>query len=514
MGVSISLILPIGLFVWTLARYTAVRLRGKNSLPLPPGPAQLPLLGAALEVDGDTPWVTYREWAAKYGDIVSCHFFGRRVVVLNSEKAADDLLEKRSRIYSDRADISTIPMSGWDLDISYGRYNSEWRLYRRLFQQTFREQKVPDYRTTQLAAAHRLLMNMDTYPAEKLFDLLSLCTASAILSTIYGYEVNTLDDPLFNINDKAVESGFPLLTPEKSIVPDTFPFIKYLPAWLPGMSIVRNAQISKHWTHQYVNFPYNFTMEKMQSDPAFACVLSEMIREGEENGQSIPVPYLKKFAATSFIAGADTSGSVLLSLVAALVQNPAVQKRAQAELRTVVGDDRLPTFGDRASLPYIDAMIREAMRWGAVVPLGVPHFSTEDDVYEGYFIPKGSIVTANTWAMSRDPRRYPDPEAFLPERFLTKDGELTDDDVRFTFGWGRRICPGRYSASAAIWIATVSMLTAYSFERAKDENGAEIDAVQEWTTGIARKPKQLPMRVVPRFDRPRLEQMVKEAQHA
>jgi len=147
------------------------------------------------------------------------------------------------------------------------------------------------------------------------------------------------------------------------------------------------------------------------------------------------------------------------------------------------------------------------------LPLAIPHASTEDDVYEGYFIPKGSIVTANTWAMSRDPRRYPDPEVFRPERFLTSEGELNDDDVRFTFGWGRRVCPGRYSAFAAIWMAIASVLATYSFERAKDESGEETDHVQEWTTGIARHPKPTPLRIVPRIDRLKLEQMVKEAQH-
>jgi len=153
------------------------------------------------------------------------------------------------------------------------------------------------------------------------------------------------------------------------------------------------------------------------------------------------------------------------------------------------------------------------MRWNPVLPLGIPHFSVEDDAYEGYFIPKGTTVTANAWSMSRDPRRYPEPEAFRPERFLTKDGELNGDDVRFTFGWGRRVCPGRYSAFAAIWIAVASMLTAYTFERVKDDNGVEIDPIPEWSIGVTRKPKPLPLRIVPRFSQSKLEQMVNDAHH-
>ncbi|EIW73889.1 cytochrome P450 [Coniophora puteana RWD-64-598 SS2] len=147
-----------------------------------------------------------------------------------------------------------------------------------------------------------------------------------------------------------------------------------------------------------------------------------------------------------------------------------------------------------------------------VAPLGFPHVSTEEDVYNGYLIPKGSIIIANIWGMSRDPRRYPDPEAFRPERFLTKDGALNGDDVRFTFGWGRRICPGRHSAFASTWIATASLLAAYTFEKAKDKNGVEIDPVPQWITGLTRKHERVPLRVVPRYSRSKLEQLVKDAQ--
>ncbi|EIW84358.1 cytochrome P450 [Coniophora puteana RWD-64-598 SS2] len=515
MALSLSLlqIIPLGLLSWVLARYAVTKLRGNRSLPLPPGPKQLPFLGAVFDIDSESPWLTYTQWAAKYGDIISCRFFGSQVVVLNSDKAAEDLLDRRSRIYSDRPEISTVRLSGWDLDIGFQPYGNEWRLYRRLYQQSFREQKIIDYQSIQLAAAHRLLTNMSNNSDDKLWGLISLCTSSAILSTVYGYEVNALDDPLFHISDKATETGFPLLTPEMSIIMDTFPFVKYLPTWFPGTSIVREIQIAKYWSKLFFDYPYNFTMEKMQSNPAFSCVLSETIRSSEESGQSMPVRYLKKFAGTAFIAGAETAASVLHTLVVALLQNPVVQKRAQDDIQAVIGNDRLPTFEDRPSLPYIEAMVREALRWNTVLPLGVPHFSTEDDVYEGYFIPKGSTVLSNAWGMSRDPQRYPDPETFRPERFLTKDGELNGDDVRFTFGWGRRICPGRYSAVSAVWIDVASMLAAYTLKKAKDENGVEIEPIPEWTTGVARKPKPIPLRIVPRFEPSRLEQMLKEAQH-
>lgn len=71
---------------------------------------------------------------------------------------------------------------------------------------------------------------------------------------------------------------------------------------------------------------------------------------------------------------------------------PHIQQKAQEELRTVVGPDRLPTCEDRDSLPYIQAIFLECMRWRPIVPLGVSHRLTEDDYYKEYFIPAGTLV--------------------------------------------------------------------------------------------------------------------------
>ena len=83
----------------------------------------------------------------------------------------------------------------------------------------------------------------------------------------------------------------------------------------------------------------------------------------------------------------------------ALSLNPGAQEKAQAELDAVVGPDRLPDFEDRASLVYVNAIIKEALRWFNVTPLGISHRSMEDDVISGYFVPAGSILIANIWCV-------------------------------------------------------------------------------------------------------------------
>jgi len=80
-----------------------------------------------------------------------------------------------------------------------------------------------------------------------------------------------------------------------------------------------------------------------------------------------------------------------------LAQHPEIQAKARAEIDSVVGRDRLPTFEDRERLPYLAALTKEIMRCHPVVPMCLPHATLEDDLHDGYFIPKGTIVLTNIW---------------------------------------------------------------------------------------------------------------------
>lgn len=138
-----------------------------------------------------------------------------------------------------------------------------------------------------------------------------------------------------------------------------------------------------------------------------------------------------------------------------MVTCPEVQIRAQEEIDLVIGNSRLPNFSDRPNLPYTDAIYRELLRYSPPAALGIPHALKEDDVYEGYFLPKGisfmmgqraifsrlligAVVLPNLWAMAHDENEYPDPFSFKPERFLNADGTLNSDNKILAYGFGRR----------------------------------------------------------------------------
>jgi len=181
---------------------------------------------------------------------------------------------------------------------------------------------------------------------------------------------------------------------------------------------------------------------------------------------------------------------------------PDVQKKAQAELDRVL-NGRLPEFSDRPFLPYINAMVKESNRWQLVLPLGLPHSTTEDDEYEGYFIPKGTIVLGNSWTILHDPTVFENPEHYMPERYL-KDGKI-NDEVRepsiATFGYGRRICPGRHMSDNSLFIAIASILSVFDISPALGKDGNPLEIQPTYTGGLMLYPAPFQANIQPRSAR-------------
>lgn len=148
-----------------------------------------------------------------------------------------------------------------------------------------------------------------------------------------------------------------------------------------------------------------------KSGTAVPCFVSTCLEQNAAShaagkGEILTEELIKDSAAVAYAAGADTSVSTLTTFILAMTLHPEAQKRAQAELDTVVGD-RLPTFSDKDDLPFVTAIMKEVFRWIPVLPLAVPHRSVNSDQYKGYFIPAGASVLGNTWyANFRCRRRF------------------------------------------------------------------------------------------------------------
>lgn len=196
----------------------------------------------------------------------------------------------------------------------------------------------------------------------------------------------------------------------------------------------------------------------------------------------------------------------------AMILYPDAQRKAREEIDRVIGNDRLPGFADRGNLHYVDAVVKEVLRWHPVAPLALPHVSAQESTIDGYRIPKDALVIPNIWYVSsfflvcnnsdsinpdltcfrgflRDPSVFHEPETFKPERFLaSSDGHVPEPDPHlYAFGFGRRICPGRMLADATIYIAVAQFLAAFNIGKPV-RNGQEVDIDVDFTTGVISHP--------------------------
>lgn len=160
-------------------------------------------------------------------------------------------------------------------------------------------------------------------------------------------------------------------------------------------------------------------------------------------------------------AGVETTRNTLQIFTLACLAYPEFMATAQHELDEIIGRDRLPEFDDLDKLPYIQAIVEENFRWRHIVPAGIPHATSQEDYYRGFLIPKGSMTIPLFIAMRNDNSLFDNPAEFRPERWLGKQPTVGN------FGYGRRVCTGRFIARNSVTKAIARLLWAYNI-RSKD----------------------------------------------
>ncbi|KAI9448685.1 cytochrome P450 [Lactarius psammicola] len=412
--------------------------RRRRGFPYPPGPPSWPVIGNLLDVPKLSPWLAYANMSKQYGDVVCLQILGQVVVILCSPMAIKELLERRGELL--------------------GKY---WREGRRLLDRSFRPGATALHRGL-IEERTRVFLGQLLAKPKAFREHTDLLQGSLVMHLVYGYDLKENDDILIPPR-RANEIAGQFVLPGAALV-NHLPFLRHLPSWVPWFKYEPIASECREMGQRMRNEPIDFVRNSMRDGTAVPSLATEYLQEadllnGLERQQNVQV--IK-----------DVLGSMFQE----------VQKRAQAELDSVISRDRLPTYDDKPRLPYIEAISKELLRWQMVIPLGIPHAPTDDNFYKGYFIPKGLLMTALKtvlrWiyrAVLHDPELYPDPEAFNPDRFLNEDGTFRDDPtISLAFGAGRRICPGRHFVDTILFVVTASVLSAFNVTRAKDKNGNEI----------------------------------------
>lgn len=482
------------IFLLAVVSFIAYKYANKVSrFPLPPGPPRWLWAGNYFQLPVIHPWKTYASWAKHYGPLTHLRYFGQTTIILNTGKAATDLLESRSALYSDRpvwvmGALAGRARSAFHIPYDHPRFRS----YRKMLHSGLNPRITRSYRPIQEHELTNLLKNLSETP-ENFISHLRRNAAGMVLKVAYGYEVSAgSDDFIDRIENFFQETEKRLSRP---YLVDFFPYLQYLPEWFPFVDFKRIAR--EHRSMDVESFTYNWAKKLIASGNHNDSFVSHFLQHdghntpGEEEEEAI-----KWCSAALYIGGADTTVSVMTSFFYLMTMYPEVQAHAQAEIEEVIGTDRLPTLDDRGCLPFIGALIKEIIRWGPVAPLGLRHRVKEDDVYSGYHIPKGATVIANIWGITHDPELYPDPHTFRPERHLGSHPET--DPYKFVWGFGRRACPGSHLAELSLFLNISSILATFNINKALDVRKREVEPQIEWSNATVSHIKPFNCRITPR----------------
>jgi cytochrome P450 len=201
-----------------------------------------------------------------------------------------------------------------------------------------------------------------------------------------------------------------------------------------------------------------------------------------------------------FAAGTDTNFITLDWAMTELIMNPHVMEKAQAEVRSVVGDRRVVQESDLRRLNYMKAVIKEIFRLHPAAPVLVPRESLEDVVIDGYNIPAKTRIYVNVWGMGRDPELWENPETFEPERFMGSGIDFKGQDFELIpFGAGRRICPAITFGIATVEIALAQLLHSFDWKLPPGLEAKDIDNTEAFGISMHRT---VPLHVIakPHFD--------------
>ncbi|KAG7086187.1 hypothetical protein E1B28_002148 [Marasmius oreades] len=508
--------------------------RLKNQLPLPPGPRHYPIIGNILDMPSSFPGHKFEAMGKKINtDILYLDVAGKNIVVLNSFRATDDLLEKRSANYSSRPRFTMVnELMGWNRDFIFMDYGTDWKAHRKLFQQgsvltlimslphaftlpslsTEFPNTHPNklHRPHELRANRILLRNLLEDPTNYR-DHLRLMAGSLLIAVTYGLETKDRTDPYMQNAEKALDVLLHAMNPGTFLV-DSLPWLKHIPEWFPGAGFKRKAREWEKLYHKMADEAFDATKRDMANgtaQPSFVSSSLQRITTNEDDSISRDEmeTLIRETAASMYEAGTDTVFTGVLTFFLAMTCFPEYQAKAQEEIDRVIGPDRLPDFEDRESLPYCEAIMQETFRWQPVGPVSVVHHTYVEDEYRGYRIPKNSTVIPNVWAILHDETMYPDPYRFNPNRWLTtlKDGKLgINPNIRDTtagFGFGRRICPGRQLGLSTTFLTIATTIAAFEIQKALDENGKIIEPSMEFVSALQNRPAPFGCRIKPRSEK-------------
>ncbi|XP_040919205.1 cytochrome P450 2K1-like isoform X2 [Toxotes jaculatrix] len=418
----------------------------------PPGPRPLPLLGNLLQLDLKRPYKTLCELSEKYGSVFTVYFGTNKVVVLAGYKAVKEALVSFAEEFGDR-DISPI-----FYDTNQGHE------MRRFALTTLRDfgmgKRVAEEKILEEC---QYLIQMFEKHKGKPFDTtcpVNYATSNIISSIVYGSRFEYSDPRFKNLVRRANETI--RITGSASI--QLYNMFPRLVRWIKNRQLIlKNVEM----TVRDVKDLIRQLKETLNPHTCRGLVDCFLIRKQKEEDSCVTDTHYNEknliFTVTNlFAAGTDTTATTLRWGLLLMAKYPHIQDQVQEELSRVIGS-RQARVDDRKNLPYTDAVIHETQRLANIVPMSIPHKTSRDVTFQGYFIKEGTTVFPLLTSVLYDESEWESPHTFNPSHFLDRESKFVRRDAFMPFSAGRRVCLGESLAKMELFLFFTSLLQRFRF---------------------------------------------------
>ncbi|XP_029780056.1 cytochrome P450 2S1 isoform X2 [Suricata suricatta] len=426
---------------------------------LPPGPAPLPLLGNLLQLRPGALYLGLLRLSKKYGPVFTVYLGPwRRVVVLVGHKAVQEALGGQAEEFSGRGTLAMLDgtFDGHGVFFSNGE---RWRELRRFTTLALRDLGMGKPEGEQLIQAEaRCLVEAFQGTEGEPFDpslLLAQATSNIICSLTFGLRFPYEDEEFQTVVRAA---GGTIL--------GTYEMFSRLLQHLPGphTRLLSHLSILATFAIQQVQRRKGSLDTAGPAGDVVEAFLLKMAKEEQNPNTEWTDKNLLMTVIYLLFAGTVTVSTTIRYTLLLLLKYPRVQERVREELTRELGAGRAPGLGDRARLPYTDAVLHEAQRLLALVPMGIPHALTRTTCFRGYTLPQGTEVFPLLGSVLHDPEVFEKPEEFNPDRFLDADGRFQKQEAFLPFSLGKRLCLGEGLARAELFLLFTAILQAFSLE--------------------------------------------------
>lgn len=496
-----SFTFQVALFVFLFYYFSNINrrnadLRKRNHVPLPPGPWSFPIVGNLPQL-GRAPQRALTKLWHKYGDIYSLQMGSRPTVVINGLETIRQALVKQSEEFAGRPDFYTFKYIANGKSMGFSDYGPRWKLHRRIAQNALgmfiNSADNPMEVNIQLEAEVLVFHLLEAgklgpvNPHNELF----LSVGSIICALCFG-KIYKRDDPDF-----------------VQLVKNNDEFMAYAGAGNPVDLMPWMRHFTKHSFEGFISIlrvMENFCMKKRKEhaatyDPShLRDVTDALLKASQEIGAEekrkvgLTNEHILVTVQEMIGAGFDTIATTLQWALLFMATHPDIQKEVQAEVDSVIGK-RQPSYKDFDDLPVSQAVILETMRHTCIFPFALPHSTTRDTVFNGFFIPNKTLVFINLFSVTRDERNFPNPELFNHRRFLTAEGNKLNKmaDNFLPFSAGRRKCPGELLGKMELFIFFTSLMQAANFSTIE---GVEYSLESRF--GLTLKPREYSIKITKR----------------